>query len=277
MHRSSRSIPPRPIPAARRATSCCSRPPGTIAATLSHPQWRLGQVAFIDDTRAVVVDSSGRLLVADAEQKEWLDVDEVEEQERVAGQHGFEVLPLAVSEDGASLWCDPQRWVPEAHRLLRPGGQLVFFVNGALLMACTPADGGVAETELVRDYFSMCADVFGVREHIRFGTEVLGAAWDEERACWNVRTRAAGGEETVAVQVLVSASGQLNRPLYPDIPGRDGRPPRGSADGPLPPRRGRGGGRCWGGGGCRQRSRAGRRVWRVLKGRRSSRRRCVAS
>ncbi|MFD5319108.1 class I SAM-dependent methyltransferase [Streptomyces sp. NPDC127098] len=33
---------------------------------------------------------------------------------------------LAISEFGASLWCDPDRWIPEAARLLRPGGRLVF-------------------------------------------------------------------------------------------------------------------------------------------------------
>ncbi|MFI6034972.1 class I SAM-dependent methyltransferase [Streptomyces sp. NPDC051315] len=27
---------------------------------------------------------------------------------------------LAVSEYGASLWCDPHRWIPEAARVLRP-------------------------------------------------------------------------------------------------------------------------------------------------------------
>lgn len=33
---------------------------------------------------------------------------------------------LAISEYGASIWCDPYRWIPEAARLLRPGGQLIF-------------------------------------------------------------------------------------------------------------------------------------------------------
>ena len=32
-----------------------------------------------------------------------------------------ESFDLAVSEYGASIWCDPHRWIPEAHRLLRPG------------------------------------------------------------------------------------------------------------------------------------------------------------
>ena len=41
---------------------------------------------------------------------------------------------LAISEYGASIWCDPYRWIPEAARLLRPGGQLIFLVNSVLLM-----------------------------------------------------------------------------------------------------------------------------------------------
>ena len=30
---------------------------------------------------------------------------------------------LAISEYGASIWCDPYLWIPEAARLLRPGGR----------------------------------------------------------------------------------------------------------------------------------------------------------
>ena len=36
---------------------------------------------------------------------------------------------LAITEYGASIWCDPYAWIPEAARLLRPGGQLIFLVN----------------------------------------------------------------------------------------------------------------------------------------------------
>ena len=36
---------------------------------------------------------------------------------------------LAISEYGACLWADPYEWVPEAARLLRPGGRLVFLTN----------------------------------------------------------------------------------------------------------------------------------------------------
>jgi SAM-dependent methyltransferase len=43
---------------------------------------------------------------------------------------------LAFSEYGASLWCDPCRWIPEAYRLLRPSGRLVFMTNGPLEILC---------------------------------------------------------------------------------------------------------------------------------------------
>lgn len=59
-----------------------------------------------------------------------------------------------ISEYGASLWCDPCRWIPEAYRLLRRGGRLVFITHSSLLMACTPPDGGPVGEHLVRDYFS---------------------------------------------------------------------------------------------------------------------------
>ncbi len=45
---------------------------------------------------------------------------------------------LAVSEYGASIWCDPHRWIPEAHRLLRSGGRLWFLRNSTLSVLCFP-------------------------------------------------------------------------------------------------------------------------------------------
>jgi SAM-dependent methyltransferase len=61
---------------------------------------------------------------------------------------------LAISEYGASIWCDPYAWVPEAARLLRPGGRLVFLRNSTLLILCSP-DEGAAEERLVRAQFGM--------------------------------------------------------------------------------------------------------------------------
>ena len=63
---------------------------------------------------------------------------------------------FVVSEYGASIWSDPYLWVPEAARVLRPGGELVFLLNSALLMLCVPDyDGELAGTELRRPYFGM--------------------------------------------------------------------------------------------------------------------------
>jgi SAM-dependent methyltransferase len=63
---------------------------------------------------------------------------------------------FAISEYGACLWADPQRWVPEAARLLRPGGQLVFLTNSFLITLCMPSEDGVAATErLLRPAFGM--------------------------------------------------------------------------------------------------------------------------
>ncbi len=48
---------------------------------------------------------------------------------------------LAISEYGAALWCDPRVWVPEAARLLRPGGELIVLSAHPLAVICYPDDG----------------------------------------------------------------------------------------------------------------------------------------
>jgi SAM-dependent methyltransferase len=57
---------------------------------------------------------------------------------------------LVLSEYGASVWCDPDRWVAEAARLLRPGGRLVFLTNSVLVTLCVPEEEGVAKERLLR-------------------------------------------------------------------------------------------------------------------------------
>jgi SAM-dependent methyltransferase len=76
---------------------------------------------------------------------------------------------LAISEYGASIWADPYRWVPEAGRLLRPGGQLIFLVNSLLLVLCMPdGDDAVATTQLVRSYFGMHRLDWGSNKSVEF-------------------------------------------------------------------------------------------------------------
>ncbi|MCC9737927.1 class I SAM-dependent methyltransferase [Streptomyces sp. MNU89] len=61
---------------------------------------------------------------------------------------------LAVSEYGASLWCDPRRWIPEAARVLAPGGQLVFLRYSPLFALCA-RPGEQASAALLRPLFGM--------------------------------------------------------------------------------------------------------------------------
>ena len=67
-----------------------------------------------------------------------------------------ESFDLAISEYGACLWADPRLWVPEAARVLRPGGRLIFLTNGTIMMLCQPDGADELPSErLVRDYFGM--------------------------------------------------------------------------------------------------------------------------
>jgi 4-hydroxyacetophenone monooxygenase len=74
----------------------------------------------------------------------------------------------------------------------------------------------------LRDYFGQCATQYGVRDKIRFGTEVVSARFDERTSRWALRLRVAdGAEESLAANAVISAVGQLNRPKLPAIPGLD--------------------------------------------------------
>lgn len=82
---------------------------------------------------------------------------------------------MAISEYGACLWCDPYRWIPEAARLLRPGGRLIFLTNSVLAMLCMQeleADGPAGD-RLLRAYFGMhefrWPDDPGVEFHLGYG------------------------------------------------------------------------------------------------------------
>jgi len=81
----------------------------------------------------------------------------------------------AISEYGAALWADPYQWIPEAARILRPGGELMLLSGTPLLIMTSPdleADGP-AGTQLLRPYFGMYRmtwpDDTGVEFHLPHG------------------------------------------------------------------------------------------------------------
>ncbi|BBY16300.1 flavin-containing monooxygenase [Mycolicibacterium litorale] len=71
----------------------------------------------------------------------------------------------------------------------------------------------------LRAYAEHCVDKYGLRERIRFGTEVHAATFDEAANVW--RLRLDSGDELTS-RFLINATGVLTVPNLPDIPGVDG-------------------------------------------------------
>jgi len=75
---------------------------------------------------------------------------------------GAESVPLpdasfdvVVSDWGATAFCDPYSWVPEAARLLRPGGLLAFSGATPLSWLCLNAEGDGWDARLNRESFGL--------------------------------------------------------------------------------------------------------------------------
>src|ERR1700722_4520740 len=69
----------------------------------------------------------------------------------------------------------------------------------------------------IRAYLEHCTDKYGVRPHLRFGSEVTAARFDEASARWEVEVN--GGEQLYSARVLVAGFGPLSRPDFPEIEG----------------------------------------------------------
>jgi 4-hydroxyacetophenone monooxygenase len=75
--------------------------------------------------------------------------------------------------------------------------------------------------DVLADYFRRCADTLGLRDHIRFRTEVVSMTWSEADLEWTLQLQTPAGPDTITANAVVSAVGQLNRPSYPNIEGRE--------------------------------------------------------
>ncbi|HSK92829.1 MAG TPA: class I SAM-dependent methyltransferase [Candidatus Angelobacter sp.] len=114
---------------------------------------------------------------------------------------------LAFSEYGASLWADPERWVREAARLLRPGGRLVFLTNSFISYLCAIDEGGTSET-LQRPQFGPIAMQWtgeqGIEYHLAHGQ-------------WIELLRAAGFEIERLIELQAPADATAHE-YYADVP-----------------------------------------------------------
>jgi cation diffusion facilitator CzcD-associated flavoprotein CzcO len=123
-----------------------------------------------------------------------------------AGIHDFTILEQADGVGGTwranhypGAACDVESHLYSFSFAPRPGWSRMFAPQPEIL-----------------DYLEECADRYEIRPHIRFGTRVTSASFDEARGVWRVET---SDGRTREARVLVSGCGGLSRPSYPEIPG----------------------------------------------------------
>jgi SAM-dependent methyltransferase len=110
---------------------------------------------------------------------------------------------LVASEHGASVWCDPRQWLPEAARLLREGGWLVFLTNSVLATLCVPEDEGPAQESLQRPQ----------RGLFRTAWDGGGVEYHPSHSDW-IGLLLRSGFEVVALHELYAPAGAGNPDFY---------------------------------------------------------------
>jgi cation diffusion facilitator CzcD-associated flavoprotein CzcO len=71
--------------------------------------------------------------------------------------------------------------------------------------------------EEILDYLRDCAERYGVMPHVRFETELEGAAWDTDDELWRIET----SNGPLTADILIAAQGPLSDPSLPEVPGLD--------------------------------------------------------
>jgi len=79
-----------------------------------------------------------------------------------------------------------------------------------------------AKRDEIFNYIKKCYAEMQISDHVRFNEEVVSSIWDVATAVWVCKIRRANGSEyELRANVVVSATGLLNRPAYPNIPGME--------------------------------------------------------
>ncbi len=82
--------------------------------------------------------------------------------------------------------------------------------------------GYFSKRDELYQYFERCTDQFGIRDHIQLSTEVQKMHFDAGTRQWHVTVKRLNGkEEVLSANAVVSAVGQLNRPVIPSFEGLD--------------------------------------------------------
>ena len=76
-----------------------------------------------------------------------------------------------------------------------------------------------ADGSEIQQYLVDCSHRFGLRPRIRFGTQVHHAAFDTTDDRWHLDVATPDGNATLTADICVLATGVLNEPAHPDVPG----------------------------------------------------------
>src|SRR5690606_8166493 len=78
-----------------------------------------------------------------------------------------------------------------------------------------------SEGREILEYTRTVAQRGGISENIQMNTEVLGASWNAEDSLWELDTVRGGVREVRRFSSVLTAVGQLDRPKFPETPGRE--------------------------------------------------------
>ncbi len=67
-------------------------------------------------------------------------------------------------------------------------------------------------------YMQHCVNKYGLADHIRFNKEVANATFDDDTNQWTVTTT---DGDSFTADIVITATGQLNQPAWPNIPGME--------------------------------------------------------
>lgn len=79
--------------------------------------------------------------------------------------------------------------------------------------------GYFSKRDELYNYFENCTDEFGIRDNIQLNADVGGMRFDQSTSLWTVNYRKDGAEKSIQANLVVSAVGQLNRPVIPEFEG----------------------------------------------------------
>lgn len=149
---------------------------------------------FVTDTDVLIVGSgfSGLCMGATLEKSGNTDYVVLERASSVGGTWRDNVYPGAACDIPSHLYSYSFRPNPEWSRVYAPQGEIL-------------------------EYLQNTAEDEGVLPHVLFDADMLAAHWDQATTSWHVRS-------TLGLhrcRTLISASGHLSDPSYPDIPGLD--------------------------------------------------------